>query len=438
MRNIDRRKLLKAIGVSGAVGVAGCSGNGGTSTEGGSNSNPGSSNAVEITYRDRDDPQAVYADVFNKSHNDVHVKASMKPPEEKYRSLIAQIQAGNAPEVVGLDVIYLPRFVELNTLANLDSFYQELPYTDDIFEPLTKDFIRWNDTVYGLPFWIDCSAYLYNKAHFEEAGLDPDSPPETFSEFIDAARTIKENTDYTPLSLNLAGSNSLGLEVFFYMPHVWASGGKLFNDEMTKSLIDEQPAVDALEFFVTLQEEGLSSDQTSNEDWTTVSLMNGDASMAYSDSGIGNIRKEAPDLWENLGVAMFPKPEGGTQSSFLGGNSIVIPKQVTKNEEKFDAAKQFVKWVNTEEGMRTTVEELGFLPARQSGFETDYVKENQEHYEPFRRAMEQGHAPPMHPRVLEMQQPLNDALARALLGDQEPQAALSDAATAITNILQSK
>ncbi|MFC6823593.1 hypothetical protein [Halopelagius fulvigenes] len=79
----------------------------------------------------------MYADVFNESYDDVHVKASMKPPEEKYRSLIAQIQAGNAPEVLGLDVIYLPRFVELDTLANLDSFYQELSYTDGIFKPLT-------------------------------------------------------------------------------------------------------------------------------------------------------------------------------------------------------------------------------------------------------------------------------------------------------------
>lgn len=429
MRPIDRRDLMKGIGSAGALGLAGCLG--------GNNDQDGSgSGSVKITYRDRDDPMAVYADAFNKSHDDVQVTASMKPPEQKYRALISQISAGNAPEVVGLDVIYLPRFVQLGALSDLSSYYDELSYTDDIFKPLREDFIRWDDTVYGLPFWIDCSVYLYNKAHFEEAGLDPESPPQTFQEFISASRAIKKNTDHTPLALNLAGSGSLGLEVFFYLPHVWAGGGKLFNEDMTKSLIDQQPAVDALKFFKTLYEEGLSTDPTSNDTWTTTPYMNESTSMAYSSGYISNIRKEAPEVWENTGVAMFPKPEGGTQSSFLGGNSIVIPQPIRENEKKFDAAKEFVEWVNSTEGMKTTVEDIGYLPARKSGFETEYVQNHSDLYDTFHRAMEQGHAPPMHPKVLEMQQPLNNALARALLGDQKPKAALSDAATEITNLLK--
>lgn len=423
MRDIDRRKLLQSIGAAGALGLAGCLG-------GGSNSD-----AIQITLRERDDPMAAYEPGFNENHDDIELTASIQPPEQKYRALISEINAGNAPEVVGLDVIYLPRFVELGALSDLGSFYDELGH-DDYFDPVTPGFTTWNDTIHGFPFWIDCSTYLYNKSHFEEAGLDPESPPETFSDFIEASRAIKENTDYTPLSLNLAGSGALGLELFFFMPHVWAGGGKLFNEEMTESLIDEQPAIDAVNFFKTLYDEDLSTDPTSNDTWTLPPFMNEETSMAYSAGYISHIEEEAPEVWDNMGVAMFPKPEGGTQSSFLGGNSVVIPQQITQNEEKFGAAKEFIRWAMSEEGMKTTVEDIGYLPPRQSGFETEYVEEHSHLYDEFRRAMEQGHAPPMHPATIEMQQPLNNAIARVLLGEQEAEPALSEAKSNIDNILE--
>jgi multiple sugar transport system substrate-binding protein len=132
---------------------------------------------------------------------------------------------------------------------------------------------------------------------------------------------------------------------------------------------------------------------------------------------------------------MFPKPEGGTRSSFLGGDSISVSSQASG--EKREAALEFIDWVNSEEGMKVTVEDLGYLPARKSGFDTEYVKNRQDIFGAFRQGMEQGHAPPMHPRFLEMQGPLNNAIERVLLGNQDPQPALTQAAETINGVLQS-
>lgn len=439
MREIERRRLLQGIATAGTIGLAGCGGGDGNDTENGDeeteNGGGSGSESIQITLRERDDPMEDYEPAFNDYQDDIEVEASIQPPEEKYRKLISEINAGNAPEMVGLDVIYLPRFVQLGALSDLGSFYDEIDH-DDYFEPLIPDFTTWDDTIHALPFWIDCSLYVYNKAHFEEAGLDPESPPETHQEFIDACKTIKEETDYTPLSLNLAGSNSLGLELFFFMPHVWAGGGKLFNEDMTESLIDEQPAIDALNFFKTLNDEDLCTDPTSNDEWTLQSFMSEDTSMAYSAGFIAHIADDAPDVWENMATAMFPKPDGGTQSSFLGGNAIVIPEQIKQESpEKFDAAKEFVRWSQSEDGMKTTVEDIGYLPPRESGLETDYVDEYSHLYDEFTRAMEQGHAPPMHTETIEMQDHLNNALARALLGEQGTEEALSEAKSEIDSLL---
>jgi ABC-type glycerol-3-phosphate transport system substrate-binding protein len=453
MREIDRRRLLQVIGASGAIGLAGCSGNGdstdsedgesdgsdgsdgdGGSTDGGDGGS-GSQETTEITYRDRSggsDP-SIYADVFNESQDGIQVNPSMKPVEEKYRALIAQISAGNAPDVLGLDVVYLPRFVQLGALDEINDFYESRDYTDEIFQPLREDFIQWDGDYYAMPFWIDLSAYYYNKLHYEEAGLDPENPPETFQEFLDACEALQQAGYDTPLSNTLG---FVGLESFFYLPHVWAGGGEFLNEDQTECLIDEQPAVDALEFFLELQEKGYSTDQTSTESFTYGAFAAEETSMMYGGgTGVGAVKNQNEELFNNMGTAMFPKPEGGERSSFLGGDSISVSTQTS--DAKREASMEFIDWVNSEEGMRVTVEDLGYLPARRSGFETEYVAERQDIFAAFEQAMEQGHAPPMHPNFLEMQGPLNNAIARVLLGEQDPQPALTQAANSINSVLQS-
>jgi multiple sugar transport system substrate-binding protein len=448
MRDIDRRQLLRVLGATGVAGLAGCSGDGDgdSSSDGGDGgdtgdgqntdgSGGGEQSPVEITYRDRQgasDP-AQYATAFNEGQDAIQVNPSMKPVEEKYRALIAQISAGNAPEVLGLDVVYLPRFVQLGAMSNLNEFFESREYTDEIFEPLRRDFIQWEDDYYAMPFWIDISCYYYNKNHYEEAGLDPESPPETFDEFLNACDALQQAGFDTPLSNTLG---FVGLEQFFFMPHVWAGGGAMLNEDQTESLINEQPAIDALNFFLELQEKDYVTDQTSTEAFTYPAFVSENTSMAYGGgTGVGVVKDQNEELFNNMGTAMFPRPEGGQRSSFLGGNSISVSAQTSG--EKREAALEFIDWVNSEEGMRVTVEDLGYMPARESGFETDYVQERQEIFATFRTAMEQGHPPTMHPRLLEMQGPLNNAIARVLLGEQETEAALTQAKESIDGVLQS-
>lgn len=426
MPGVNRRQIIKTVGTASIAGLAGCSSNG-------SSGNNEGGGKQTITYRDREDPFTSMAKAYNSSQSKVHVNPSIKPEKSKYRSLIAQITAGNAPQVIGLDVVYLPRFVQLGALADLTSYYNKKSYTDEIFQPLTRDFIRWNDKVYAMPYWIDCSLYLYNKQHYKKAGLDPEKPPETWDEFLNACKKLKA-AGYTPLSNTLG---MLGLEIFFFMPFVWAGGGKLFNDEMSKSLIDQQPAVDALKFFKKLQDKGYTTDQTQNEHFTYPPFESGKASMAFSGAGVGEIKDQSPDVYKNMGTAMFPKPEGGQHSSFLGGDCVVITKQTKQNQGAFDASEKFVDWIHSEDGMNTMASSTGYLPSLKSGFDGEYITQHKSLYEPYKKALENGHAPPMHPKLIQMQQPLNDALVRALQGKQSPEKALSQAADSITKVLQS-
>lgn len=54
--------------------------------------------------------------------------------------------------------------------------------------------------IYGLPYHVGGVGFWYNKALFAEAGLDPERPPQTWDEFLDAVDTLKR-AGVTPVAL---------------------------------------------------------------------------------------------------------------------------------------------------------------------------------------------------------------------------------------------
>lgn len=457
---LNRRKyLLASSGVLAAL--AGCSGQGGgsgggdggssgESGNGGSGSGDGGdggggssgssgdegsggSSMTSITYYDRYEWCQDYSNTFNEGSDSVSVEAQVNPTTSSgaYQSAIAQISAGNAPEVIGLDVVQIAKFAELGALRDIGSFASDLDYRDDIFEPLREDFVTYDGTTYALPFWIDLSMYYYNKAHFEEAGLDPENPPTTWDAYLEANEQLGT-------SGRMGTASSFG--GFFYFPTAWANGANLFNDDGTECVINSSEAADALDFWVQLNQSDYTSDLVSTG-WQTAHDMfvSGDASMVTSGGyALGYVNEQRPEMIENgnLGVAMLPSPDSNTdRTSFLGGNSIVITKQAAEDESTLNAAEEFLRWTNTEPGMQTTIDN-GYFPARSAGFELPTAQERADLFAPFQTALSQGTAPPINPNFREVSTALFSGMEPALNGQTSSQEALDNVVERInSNIL---
>lgn len=417
-----RRQVLAGLAGTTAAGLAGCAGE----------TVPGSGDgSTTITYHDRDDTYSDYAAPFNEAHESVTVEENIEPDDARYKSVIAQISAGNAPEVIGLDVVRLAQFADLGALADLGDWATGLDYWDDVFEPLRENFVQYGGTTYALPFWLDCSMYHYNKSHFQEAGLDPESPPETWSEFRDACGALSE-AGYTPVAASFDG----GLTEFFWYPFPWSNGAELLNEDGSATNFDSTEAIEALQLWVDLNDEGYTTDLVAGE-WTAFhnKFLNGDASMCFGSAFTSTfIRENDQAFFENdLGASMYPKASGGIQQTFIGGNSIVISKQAAEDEATFDAAKEFVQWTNTEEGMTGTLENGG-LPGRELGFELASDRPEPA-YPVAREALGKGHAPPIHPKYEQIADPFRTAVEEALLGEKSADAALKDAASRANSIM---
>jgi ABC-type glycerol-3-phosphate transport system substrate-binding protein len=131
VNGLNRRKYLFLA--SGALAVtAGCSaqtdggdsgsgdnGSGNGSSGNNSSSGNGSSGNTQITYYDRYEWCEEYSTEYNSEGDDYAVETQVNPTTSggAYQSAISQISAGEAPEVIGLDVVQIANFAELGALG---------------------------------------------------------------------------------------------------------------------------------------------------------------------------------------------------------------------------------------------------------------------------------------------------------------------------------
>src|SRR5699024_7345520 len=101
---------------------------------------------------------------------------------EKMTQDMPSAQSGNPPELAVLFSI------DLFTLIENDRIEELIPLVDDELLDYFYDGFMSNsqigDDVWSLPFQRSTIVLYYNKDAFEEAGLDPEQPPEDWDELV--------------------------------------------------------------------------------------------------------------------------------------------------------------------------------------------------------------------------------------------------------------
>lgn len=137
------------------------------------------------------------AERFNASQDDVVVRTSNQGAsyQEVYRNYesAASASADQLPEIVYLEDTQLQVMADAGNVLPAQVCMEADGYDMSQIEPV----IRSTYTIDGLmyPGYANVSTPIlyYNKAHWAEAGLDPEDPPETLEEIYQQARALKES-----------------------------------------------------------------------------------------------------------------------------------------------------------------------------------------------------------------------------------------------------
>ncbi len=203
-----------------------------------------------------------------------------------------------------------------------------------------------------------------------------------------------------------------------YLPFVWSNGGDVMTDSAFS--LDSPEAVEALEFYDSFFEEGLSPNQVPEGFDITPAFVQGSHPMFFSGPWhLGLIAEAGGEGFENKwAIAPMPAgPDGDTGVSFVGGGNLVV---YTDNENP-DLAWDFVQWMTQPETQLAWYEEATVLPSDQSAWD-DPLLADDPNVQVFGDQLENTRAQPAIPTWAEIASAINDQLEQVTVGDVDAQA----------------
>jgi len=262
------------------------------------------------------------------------------------------IGGGDPPDLVGLFSYSVPLYAEAGAAMPLDSFPEhewrgETDYLPNIWKLLTHEARprAGVNTCYTLGLY-------YNRAHFREAGLDPDRPPRTIGELDAFADRL--NAKDAQGAIRRAGFLP---NLPAWWPYSWSAyfDGRLFDSATGRATADEAGNIKALEWIAATaarvgRAEASAFAQTFSRSIHSPQdpFISGRASMIVQGPWLANfIRLHNPSL--DYGVTAVPiddaLPQPELPRGLLEADVIIIPRGC-KNPE---ASWEFLRFMQRRE-----------------------------------------------------------------------------------------
>ncbi|MBN9607456.1 MAG: extracellular solute-binding protein [Actinomycetales bacterium] len=254
----------------------------------------------------------------------------------------AQLAGGSLPDVFTVPFTDAKTLLANGQLADVTEQMNALGYTDE-FNPIILDAVTGDDGhVYGFPRQAYAMGLHYNRALFEQAGLDPDSPPTTWDEVRADAKAIAEATGKAGYA-EMSTSNTGGWQL---TAATTARGGRIQEGEGGDytSTIDNDGTRAALQFLHDLRWEDDSMGDDFLLDWGSINqeFAAGNIGMYTSGSDVYTalVRDFGldPDVY---GLTVMPMD--GADAGVLGGGDIAVVSPTVDDATK-DAATTWIDW----------------------------------------------------------------------------------------------
>jgi len=269
--------------------------------------------------------------------------------------------------------VRLKTVIESGQILDLDKALTDLGVRDYVDSGAASLLIGLVDGVglYDLPLGLNVEGFWYNKAVFEAAGLDPNSPPKTWDELMAACEAIKATgiapivqggADQWPMTrvLNAYLVRSVGLDAV-----------KNAMDGTAKWTDDNYVA--AAQMFQDMATKGYFAAGMNTIDYTTAvnMVMSGQAGMQYNGSWVtSNLTSEANLAGEN-GIGYFNVPLAN-DSSTLDDYSMNCGNIMMLSSAKYDAAvADFLKYLVTHIGDYAMTNQKSFKGYKIDNMPTD-------------------------------------------------------------------
>ena len=358
---------------------------------------------------------------FNASQSEYRIEPRLVPGVQIVTELIRAIATGSVPDLVTIDSPVVASFSAQGTLTDLtDQVAQSKFIKPAVYFKGPWASGQWRGKTYGIPRDANTLGLYYNADLFRAKGLDPDKPPQTWSELRAAAEKLRDPAK------NVYGFGFCATQaeegVFQWLPFLWQAGGSI-------DKLDQPEAAAALQYVTDMVQRGWASRDVINESQyeVTNTFMAGNTAIIQGGPWeLPRMSKTAKFEWR---LAPLPvKDDKQIKADCLGGYDFIVPKGAGQVEGAF----RFIEFMSN-----PNVLNEGWKSGRIAPREDVVVQDPlwPQAYATYRAEMAYARPRGPHPQWPDISRPMQTALQQAITGAKPPADALKEAAAKIKPIL---
>ncbi|MDO7883444.1 extracellular solute-binding protein [Salinibacterium soli] len=269
-------------------------------------------------------------DAFREAHPNWTIETSEATWDPA--TFAAQLAGGNLPTVFGVPFTDIGSLIERGQVADITSALETTGLSDQLNASTLEIAQDGEGHVFGIPTDAYALGLAYNRALFEEAGLDPNSPPTTWEEVQVAAKAITEATGkagYSQLTKDNQGGWILTAQTYSF-------GGTMENAEGTEVTFDSAETREALDVIRTMrwEDDSMGSNFLLGAADLAQSFAAGEVGMFVIQSLAYQPIVEVFGMpAEDFGFTTLPTADGGDPVTLSGGNVEIVNAKATEAEK---------------------------------------------------------------------------------------------------------
>ena len=348
------------------------------------------------------------------------------------QKVLTALRGGSPPDIAYLYGSWAPNIAQIPQVVNLTQVVKRSGVDWKDFWTGERAVATVNGKVIGIPALVDNLAVVYNKALFAKAGLTPPGPGWTWQQFEADARklTIPAIKQYGTAYVTPGTEDT----VWHWEALLWEAGGRLLSPDGKRAAFDSAAGLTSLRTLATMAvtDKSMYLDPT---DSAYANLFNsGKLGMLVTGpwdlSGFPNV---------HYGVQVMPSYPGtsGGHQTISGPDNWVI---FNNGSARVTAAEQFLLWLTAPAQVRYWSLQTGDLPTRRSVGQQASLNQQMNTALPGVATFNANlanveQARPQIPQYPKISQILGTMIVSVLLGQSQPQTALSSAAQQVNQVL---
>lgn len=356
-------------------------------------------------------------DEFQQLNPDIKVETQSVAFAEIKKQLSIGAAADQLPDVTLCDTVDNASFAAMGVAMDITDEVTAWGEADNFFDGPHAS-AMYEGRYYGLPYYSNCLAIMYNKDILDEMGVAYPTSDWTWDDF---KQIVAETTtpDHYGLTMSLIKSEE---GTFNVLPFIWQAGAD-WND------LNSEGAKEALTMINDFYQKGYMSRELismTQADMNASLFCTGKSALMVAGSWLKkNIANENPDL--NYGVVTFPNYYNA--ASPIGGGNILMMK-----DDHRDASWKLMAFLSSKDNSRKFSESAGYFSSRTDAVAESTLWQEDPVLSVYLKQLEVARARGPHPQWPSISSAIQTAYQDVLSGSATVDEALTKAAEDIAKI----